>query len=72
LSQESYGQIIGNRLLSSSQLAKALDVCFILHADHEMLVHYGHLHGLGANEGVLHMLEEIGHASKIPQFLEGC
>jgi citrate synthase len=75
------------------KLAKALDVCFILHADHEMncstaamrhvgssLVDpytavacaagalYGPLHG-GANEGVLHMLEEIGHPSKIPQFL---
>lgn len=74
-------------------LAKALDVMFILHADHEMncstaaMRHigssrvdpysavagaaaalYGPLHG-GANEAVLHMLEEIGTVGKVDEFL---
>jgi citrate synthase len=75
-------------------LAKALDVMFILHADHEMncstaaMRHigssrvdpysavagaaaalYGPLHG-GANEAVLHMLEDIESVDAIPAFLE--
>jgi citrate synthase len=75
-------------------LEHALDVLFILHADHEQncsttavrLVGssevdpfsavaagigalYGPLHG-GANEAVLHMLREIGHVSKVPEFIK--
>ena len=75
-------------------LARALDVLFILHADHEQncsttatrLVGssevdpfsavtaginalYGPLHG-GANEAVLRMLKQIGHISKIPDFIK--
>ncbi len=74
-------------------LERALDVLFILHADHEQncsttatrLVGssevdpfsavsaginalYGPLHG-GANEAVLRMLREIGHVSKVPEFI---
>ncbi|MFI5299172.1 MAG: citrate synthase [Polyangiales bacterium] len=74
-------------------LAKALDVLFILHADHEQncstsamrsigssqvdpysaiagaaAALYGPLHG-GANEAVLRMLQQIGHVSKIPEFI---
>jgi len=74
-------------------LARALDVLFILHADHELncstaaMRHltssgvdvytavagaagalYGPLHG-GANEAVLRMLEKIGSAEKIPEFI---
>jgi citrate synthase len=75
-------------------LARALDVLFILHADHEQncstttmrtigSAHsdpyssiagaagalYGPLHG-GANEAVLRMLNEIGHISKVPDFIK--
>lgn len=75
-------------------LERALDVLFILHADHEQncsttatrLVGssevdpfsavaagiealYGPLHG-GANEAVLRMLREIGHISKVPEFIK--
>ncbi|MDQ3265733.1 MAG: citrate synthase [Myxococcota bacterium] len=74
-------------------LEKALDVLFILHADHEqncsttatrlvgssevdpfsavsagVSALYGPLHG-GANEAVLRMLREIGHVSKVPEFI---
>ncbi len=74
-------------------LAKALDVLFILHADHEQncsanamravgsshvdpysaaaaaaAALYGPLHG-GANEEVLHMLDEIGTKENIPAFI---
>ena len=74
--------------------ARAIDVLFILHADHEQNCStnavravgsshvdpysavsaginalYGPLHG-GANEAVLRMLEEIGHPSNIPVFIE--
>jgi len=77
------------------RLAKALDVLWILHADHEqncstsavrsvgssqvdpysavaagVAALYGPLHG-GANEAVLKMLDRIGSADKIPEFLEG-
>ncbi|MBM3907307.1 MAG: citrate synthase [Gemmatimonadetes bacterium] len=74
--------------------ARAIDVLFILHADHEQNCStsavravgsshvdpysavsaginalYGPLHG-GANEAVLRMLEEIGHPSHIPAFID--
>ncbi len=76
-------------------LVKALDVLFILHADHEQncsanamrsigsshvdpysamagaaAALYGPLHG-GANEAVLHMLDEIGTKDKVPEFIKG-
>lgn len=75
-------------------LEKALDVLFILHADHEQNCSanamrsvgsshsdpycataaaaaglYGPLHG-GANEAVLHMLDEIGSIKNIPDFIK--
>ena len=75
-------------------LERALDVLFILHADHEqncsttatrlvgssevdpfsavtagVTALYGPLHG-GANEAVLRMLREIGHVSKVPEFIK--
>jgi citrate synthase len=75
-------------------LSKALDVLFILHADHEQncstatmrgvgssrvdpycalaaaaAALYGPLHG-GANEAVLHMLQQIGSVSRVPAFIE--
>jgi citrate synthase len=74
-------------------LARALDVLFILHADHEQncsanamrcvgsshagpylaaaaaaAALAGPLHG-GANEAVLHMLDEIGSKDRIPSFI---
>jgi citrate synthase len=74
---------------------KALEVLFILHADHEqncsttavrtvgsshadpfsaiaagIAALYGPLHG-GANEQVLHMINQIGHKKNIPAFIEG-
>ena len=81
------------RYKSSPVLARALDVLFILHADHEQNCStstmrtvasansdpyvataaaagalYGPLHG-GANEAVLQMLDEIGSARNIPEFI---
>ena len=75
-------------------LARALDVLFILHADHEQncgttamrtiasahsdpyvaaagaaAALYGPLHG-GANEAVVRMLQEIGHVSEVPAFVQ--
>ncbi len=75
-------------------LEKAIDVLFILHADHEQncsanamravgssrpdpfsataaacAALYGPLHG-GANEEVLHMLNEIGDIKNIPDFIK--
>jgi citrate synthase len=75
-------------------LEHALEVLFILHADHEqncsttatrlvgssqvdpfsavaagITALYGPLHG-GANEAVLKMLRQIGHVSKIPEFIK--
>src|SRR4051794_34638748 len=75
-------------------LERALDVLFILHADHEqncsttatrlvgssevdpfsavaagVTALYGPLHG-GANEAVLRMLREIGHVSKVGEFIK--
>ncbi|MDQ2961334.1 MAG: citrate synthase [Candidatus Dormibacteraeota bacterium] len=77
------------------EVQHALDVLFILHADHEqncstnamravgsshpdpysataaaIAALYGPLHG-GANEAVIHMLEEIGTVDRIPAFIEG-
>ena len=74
-------------------LVRALDVLFILHADHEQncsanamrsvgssnvdpysaiaaaaAALYGPLHG-GANEEVLHMLDQIGAKEKVPEFI---
>ncbi len=74
-------------------LERALDILFILHADHEqncstnamrsigssyadpyssmagaIAALYGPLHG-GANEAVLHMLQQIGNKSRIPEFI---
>jgi len=85
---------IGGRYKVDPVLAHALDVLFILHADHEQncsttatrLVGssevdpfsavaagigalYGPLHG-GANEAVLRMLKQIGHVSKVPDFIK--
>ena len=75
-------------------LVKALDILFILHADHEQncsanamrgigssfvdpysamagaaAALYGPLHG-GANEAVLHMLDEIGSKDHVPEFIK--
>jgi len=75
-------------------LERALDILFILHADHEQncststmrvigsahadpysavagaaAALYGPLHG-GANEAVIHMLNEIGTTKNIPGFIE--
>jgi citrate synthase len=75
-------------------LERALDILFILHADHEQncststmrvigsshadpysavagaaAALYGPLHG-GANEAVIHMLDEIGTTKNIPGFIE--
>ncbi|MDD5542235.1 MAG: citrate synthase [Acidobacteriia bacterium] len=75
-------------------LEKALDVLFILHADHEQncsanamrsvgsshvdpysaiaaaaAALYGPLHG-GANEEVLHMLQQIGSIDRVPEFIK--
>jgi citrate synthase len=75
-------------------LEKALDVLFILHADHEQncstsvmrsvgsshvdpysavaaaaAALYGPLHG-GANEAVIHMLNEIGSVAHVPDFIK--
>jgi citrate synthase len=75
-------------------LERALDVLFILHADHEQncsasamrnvgssqvdpysaiaaatAALYGPLHG-GANEEVLHMLNEIGSVSRVPEYIK--
>jgi citrate synthase len=76
------------------KLARALDVLFILHADHEQncgttamrvigsaqsdpyvaaagaaSALYGPLHG-GANEAVVRMLQDIGHVSNVPGFID--
>ncbi len=87
-------KIGGGKWSMSPVLEKALDVLFILHADHEqncsttatrlvgssqvdpfsavaagISALYGPLHG-GANEAVLRMLREIGHVSKVPEFIK--
>ncbi len=78
----------------NTTLVKALDILFILHADHEQncsanamrgigssfvdpysamagaaAALYGPLHG-GANEAVLHMLDEIGSKDKVNEFIK--
>ena len=75
-------------------LERALDILFILHADHEQncsasamrsvgsshvdpfsaiaaatAALYGPLHG-GANEEVLHMLNEIGSVNRVPEYIK--
>ena len=82
------------KFVANPALARALDILFILHADHEQNCGTnamravgssqadpyvstaaaaaglsGPLHG-GANEEVLKMLDEIGHVSRIPAFIE--
>ncbi len=82
------------RYLSNPVLARALDVLFILHADHEQNCSTstmravgsaladpyvttaaacsalaGPLHG-GANEEVLHMLDEIGSISRVKTYID--
>jgi citrate synthase len=82
------------RYAAHPDIVKALDVLFILHADHEQncstntmraigssqadpfsavagaaAALYGPLHG-GANEAVLHMLNEIGTIDAVPQFIK--
>jgi citrate synthase len=65
----------------NERLARALDILFILHADHEQVdpysavaagvaALYGPLHG-GANEAVLRMLKRIETKDNIPGFIEG-
>src|SRR6266699_2460601 len=55
-------------------LEHALDVLFILHADHEQncsatAALYGPLHG-GANEEVLRMLMDIGSIANVPSYIK--
>ena len=82
------------KYVANPVLAHALEVLFILHADHEqncstsamravgsshadpyattaaaIAALWGPLHG-GANEEVLHMLDEIGAKDRIPAFIE--
>jgi len=84
----------GTRYKPNPTLERALDVLFILHADHEqncsantirgvgsshvdpysamaaaIAALFGPLHG-GANEEVLHMLNEIGSIQKVPEFIK--
>jgi citrate synthase len=84
----------GKRYKPNPTLEHALDVLFILHADHEqncsantirgvgsshvdpysamaaaIAALFGPLHG-GANEEVLHMLNEIGTIQKVPDFIK--
>ena len=86
---------VGGDYEINPKLARALDVLFILHADHEQncgttamrvigsshadpysaaagaaSALYGPLHG-GANEAVVRMLEDIGHISNVPAFIDG-
>ncbi len=85
---------VGGDYEINPKLARALDVLFILHADHEQncgttamrvigssqadpyvsaagaaSALYGPLHG-GANEAVVKMLQDIGHVSNVPAFLD--
>jgi citrate synthase len=82
-----------SRYYADPALERALEVLFILHADHEQncsatvmrsigssqadpfvalagaaAALYGPLHG-GANEAVLHMLEEIGDVKRVPEYV---
>ncbi|MDP4691689.1 MAG: citrate synthase [Ilumatobacteraceae bacterium] len=85
---------IGDDYKVDPVLARAMDLLFILHADHEQncgttamrviassnadpysaaagaaSALYGPLHG-GANEAVLHMLQEIGSVDNVPAFVQ--
>ena len=84
-----------SRYEANPVFTRALEILFILHADHEqncstnavravgsshvdpfsavaagIAALYGPLHG-GANEAVLHMINEIGHPKNIPAFIDG-
>jgi citrate synthase len=83
------------KFVPNKAFERALDVLFILHADHEQncstsamrsigssrvdpysavagaaAALYGPLHG-GANEAVVHMLNEIGSVNHVPEFVKG-
>ncbi len=85
---------IGDDYSVDPVLARAMDMLFILHADHEQncgttamrvvssantdpfsataaaaAALYGPLHG-GANEAVVHMLQDIGSLENVPAFIE--
>ncbi len=85
---------IGDDYSVDPVLARAMDILFILHADHEQncgttamrvvssantdpfsstaaaaAALYGPLHG-GANEAVVHMLQDIGTLDNVPAFIE--
>jgi len=85
---------IGDDFSVDPVLARAMDMLFILHADHEQncgttamrvvssantdpfsstaaaaAALYGPLHG-GANEAVVHMLQDIGSLDNVPAFIE--
>ena len=87
-------RLLEPKYIANPILARALDVLFILHADHEQncststmrtvgssqadpyvsvaaaaAALSGPLHG-GANEEVLHMLEEIGSKDNVPAYIE--
>jgi citrate synthase len=87
-------RLLEPKYIANPVLARALDILFILHADHEQncststmrtvgssladpyvsvaaaaAALSGPLHG-GANEEVLHMLEEIGSKDKVPAYIE--
>jgi citrate synthase len=68
------------KYLANPVIARVLDILFILHADHEQncstnamaaaaAALSGPLHG-GANEEVLHMLDEIGSKENIPAYIK--
>src|ERR1039457_3645309 len=63
------------KYMASPVIARALDVLFILHADHDLSMAgaasalSGPLHG-GANEAVLTMLDEIGSVKNIPAYIK--
>src|SRR5437763_8175327 len=88
-------KMVEPKYVAHPAIARALDILFILHADHEqncstsavravgssqvdpfsaiaagIAALYGPLHG-GANEQVLHMINQIGHKKNIPAFIEG-
>lgn len=87
-------RLMGGKYEPDPTLERALDVLFILHADHEQncsanamrsvgsshadpyvsvaaatAALYGPLHG-GANEQVVRMLQEIGSASRVPEYVK--
>jgi len=87
-------RLLEPKYVANPVLARALDILFILHADHEQncststmrtvgssladpyvsvaaaaAALSGPLHG-GANEEVLHMLDEIGSKDKVPAYIE--